>query len=48
MRGTTLYRRGRVHTPEHPAATALVVAVIGLNLLGDGLRAAMDPRGADE
>lgn len=25
-------------------ATALVVAVIGLNLLGDGLRAAMDPR----
>ena len=29
-------------------ATALVVAVIGLNLLGDGLRAAMDPRGADE
>jgi peptide/nickel transport system permease protein len=28
-------------------ATALVVAVIGLNLLGDGLRAAMDPRGAD-
>lgn len=28
-------------------AVALVVAVVGLNLLGDGLRAAMDPRGAD-
>ncbi len=28
-------------------ATALVVSVIGLNHLGDGLRAAMDPRGAD-
>jgi peptide/nickel transport system permease protein len=28
-------------------AAALVVAVVGLNLLGDGLRAALDPRGAD-
>lgn len=27
-------------------AVALVVAVVGLNLLGDGLRAAMDPHGA--
>lgn len=33
---TTLYRRGRVRTPEHPAATALVVADDGsLAWLGD-------------
>jgi predicted amidohydrolase YtcJ len=27
--GTTLYRRGRVHTPGHPGATALVVGADG-------------------
>jgi predicted amidohydrolase YtcJ len=33
---TTLYRRGRVHTPDHPAATALVVADDGrVAWLGD-------------
>ena len=33
---TTLYRRGRVHTPGHPAATALVVADDGrVAWLGD-------------
>jgi predicted amidohydrolase YtcJ len=36
VRGATLYRRGRVHTPDHPAATALVVGADGrLAWLGD-------------